>query len=80
MNGLFDCKIFDPNIFGPCRIPAIVDGGAAFPKGTPKKSGRLFIEVALPINGFDMEMSFGKMKAEGKINEDEELLAILLNI
>jgi hypothetical protein len=59
--------------------PKIIDGGRLPRRKLKAKSVR--VEVALPISGFVVNMKFGIVKAEAKVNtEEEELLAILLEL
>jgi hypothetical protein len=81
INGIFDPKIFDPKIFDTgVKITVIrrnPDGAGGRAINRP---GKLFVEVSLTIPPFVMTLSMDKVFAEGRINEDEELLTILMNI
>jgi hypothetical protein len=78
---LFDSKIFDPKIFDTgVKITIIRRNSDGAGGRAINRPGKLFVEVSLTIPSFMMNISSGQITAEGKINEDEELLAILMNI
>jgi len=77
---LFDPKIFDPKIFDTGYIaPSVAVSADGAGRAVSRKS-RLYVEVSLPIHGFTMNASMGKFAAKGIINDEEELLAILMNL
>jgi hypothetical protein len=75
---IFDFKIFDTGIKVPEPIPIRINADGA--GRAIHKSGKLFVEVSLVIPSFMMNISSGQISVEGKINEDEELLKILMSI
>jgi hypothetical protein len=60
--------------------PKIIGDGAGRLRKQKITRQPICVEVAVPVSGFMIKMSLGIVLAEAKVNEEDEIMAILLTL